>query len=496
MLIFFALCYIVPMYLSNTLSENTLFDVYPKLSFAIISIISVTFFVINLVVGIANIRRKNIAIGVLTVVSGGIALVNILLAFLYIDSYADGWGYVLFGSILCQIVLSVVSLILNRKKESADLRKHSIVLSRVILLLGAILVIFPWILLVVNKNNLMKAYAVLIEQGVPHLFITWDDDFYDINGNLLSKNDYRSLDSEEINATGFHIITAEDNDHNLWIVDYTGKKLVRLYDVFTDDLSDFIKELARACNIYSYSSSSEDEINCLTLEKGEENYLKFTSDDNDITIEVEIDKTQLENDTSFLEVLSDYYESCYDYSLDQVGEIAEIEGVDLGTLYQYKKNYYLTYQDNERIPLDCHNLLIDYHEGYENYVLFLYKNGNIPFYDEGESGYYDLEGTKHSFDKQYLVYDTLDNYCILYNTVNGYFYLSNYHSNNKKHIPSFGSRDTDYSETFVYTDDDLYTIRDGQFGDAISVRYTINTVDDSSWFTPKINSVYDYYLIP
>ena len=115
-LIFFTLFYIMPMYQSITLVEHyNLFDVYEALSVIIIFIILIAFFVINLVIGILNIKRKNIAIGVLNIISGGIALVNIVLTIIYNGTYDDGWIYIIFSSLICQIIISIVNLILNKK---------------------------------------------------------------------------------------------------------------------------------------------------------------------------------------------------------------------------------------------------------------------------------------------------------------------------------------------------------------------------------------------
>ena len=58
-LIIFALLYIIPMYQSITLLEQGLFYVYEELSIIMISIILIVFFLINLVMGILNIKKKN-----------------------------------------------------------------------------------------------------------------------------------------------------------------------------------------------------------------------------------------------------------------------------------------------------------------------------------------------------------------------------------------------------------------------------------------------------
>lgn len=100
-LIIFALLYIIPMYQSITLWKKGVFDFYEDLSVIMIFIIFGIFFVINLVIGILNIERKNIEIGILNIILGCIALVNSALARIYVRTDDDIWGYIIFSSMIC-----------------------------------------------------------------------------------------------------------------------------------------------------------------------------------------------------------------------------------------------------------------------------------------------------------------------------------------------------------------------------------------------------------
>ena len=214
--------------------------------------------------------------------------------------------------------------------------------------------------------------------------------------------------------------------------------------------------------------------------------MRFTNDNEEISIEIEIDKTQIANDTSFLDLLENYYIKYYNYS---VNKISRIDGIDLETIYKYKKNYYLTYKNNERVKLECNNLIIDYSEEDENYILFMYDNWNIPFYDEQESGFYDLEGKKHTINNQYLIYNTFDKYFIAYNKLGDYYYISKYDSSDMKRIENL----IDCTENYVYADRKLYLISDDKIEEVIErILYTINIGNDSPHY-PNIKSVYDYY---
>ena len=232
----------------------------------------------------------------------------------------------------------------------------------------------------------------------------------------------------------------------------------------------------------------ENGINYLVANNVEDNYLKFTDSNKEISIEIEIDKTQMENDSSFLELLENYYAGDNGY---QLNEISEIKGIDLETIYRYKKNYYLTYKNNERVKLECNNLLIDYSEGYGSYILFMYNNWNIPFYDEQESGFYDLEGKKYTTNKHYLIYNTFDKYYILYNKLSDYYYISKYDSYDRKIVESL----IYCAENYVYADNKLYFINNNKIEEVIEkIQYTINIGNDISYFS-SIASVYDYYII-
>lgn len=120
---------------------------------------------------------------------------------------------------------------------------------------------------------------------------------------MISENDYEIVNTEKIDEKGTYIITVKDNNE-LWIVSYTGEKLVRLYDNFSD--SYLLKKLIRISEYNSFIPSTRyyyqerEGINYLTAKVIKDNYLKFTDKENKIAIEVEIDETQIESDTAFL----------------------------------------------------------------------------------------------------------------------------------------------------------------------------------------------------
>lgn len=497
-LIIFALLYIIPMFQEINLSEDTLFGVYENLSIVMICIFFSTFFLINLVIGILNIRRKNNTIGVLSIVSGCIAIVNIILTIIYKENHEDVLAYIIFGTLACQIIISIFNLVLNRKKESSDLKKHSIIIFSIILLLGIVFVAFPRILLKINSDRIVEAYNILEKENRTQLLIDDKSNFYDFKGNLIAKNNYDIAKMNKKMANGTDIITVMDNNE-LWIINYKGEKLVRLYYIFTDseslleNLIDYSYKLFHNTEKKFSEAMKKKEVNYLTTETVKDNYLKFTSNDKKITIEIEIDKTQIEKDTSLYKFISQYYMEYYDA---MPSDVMGVKGIDLETFYKYKKNYYLTYENNERIQLECNNLLVDYNEYDDNYILYMYSNWNIPFYDEDTSGFIDLKGKKYTMNKQYLVLDTLDNYIILYNKVYENYYITTYGLND----PIKLERIVDYDENYVYAFKEvpqqilsnhiLYLTNNDKIKSAVeNIKYTINH------YVVNIDYIYGYYGI-
>ena len=142
-LIVFLLFYVVPMFISITIGNDSIFDFYEDLSIIIMIISCISFFIINLALGISNIHKKNIAIGVLNIISGCLSLGNILLIIAYDGFFDDPWGYLLFTTLTAQTILSIIILVLNIKKEDAPLNKIHLVLSCFIIIIGIILTIMP-----------------------------------------------------------------------------------------------------------------------------------------------------------------------------------------------------------------------------------------------------------------------------------------------------------------------------------------------------------------
>ncbi len=99
------------------------------------------------------------------------------------------------------------------------------------------------------------------------------------------------------------------------------------------------------------------------------------------------------------------------------------EGIDL--FYEDQKEYYLIdTKKEEKMKLDCNNLIYNYDFGYnpiteeKNYIeyIMLYNDGSIPYYDENSTGYFNIEtGEKTEVDSNILTIEIDDKYQYLYN---------------------------------------------------------------------------------
>ena len=483
-LIIFAILCMQKMYEAISIVHYNIFDMYEGLFLLTIFTIFTTLLLINLVLGILNIKRKNNAIGVLNIVTSGITLINIVLTIIYYVSYDDVWSYIIFFELTCQLIISIINLILNRKKESEDLKKHSIIIFCIIVVVCTVLYVLPRMLLKINQDRLVKAYNILKQENKQQLFIDYRSNFYDTTGKLIAENDYEIVSTKKMYDT--YIITAKDKNNNLCVVDYSGEKVVQLYDIFSSSSTFFLDDLImtlRQNNSSQYdATNSENGIKYISAKIVQDNYLKFTDENGQISIEVEIDKTQLENDTSISELLEQYntkYNNPYSDTYYRTNAVVE-------EIYRYKKNYYMTYKNNERVKLECNNLLIDYREENGNYIIYMYNNWNIPFYDKEESGYYDLEGKKIAVNKQYIIFNTFEQYMVVYNKLSNNYDVLTYNSNNRASVEELKYCTEDY----VYGDRKLYLINNGRIENVLDgITYTINIGDDILY----ASSVYDHY---
>ena len=113
-----------------------------------------------------------------------------------------------------------------------------------------------------------------------------------------------------------------------------------------------------------------------------------------------------------------------DNIMEQLFNISTTVIDEIDSLYNLDRKYSLINTSNgEIIQLDCYNLLYDSNakeningdEVVYTSGIYSFANGNIPFYDGEEHGYFDLNGKKHIDDENHFTIDTYNNYNIVYN---------------------------------------------------------------------------------
>ena len=132
----------------------------------------------------------------------------------------------------------------------------------------------------------------------------------------------------------------------------------------------------------------------------------------------------------------------------------ELFNLSFEELYYYEREYYLINKETKtKIKLNCDNLLIERDFTRETInnnssfdkLIFAFSDGSIPFYDENEHGYFDLDGEKHVDLEGKTTIDIYEKYVIEYDSNNMEYYI--YEKENlEKPIKKY---------KYIYTTDDF-----------------------------------------
>ena len=111
-------------------------------------------------------------------------------------------------------------------------------------------------------------------------------------------------------------------------------------------------------------------------------------------------KDELETDTYFYNIYEKYNERNNNHRDKEA----------IKNFYSNKREYYLIdFDNNNKIKLECNNLIYEAVLNASNNLderIILFSNGNIPFYDETQNGYFNLkDGSKADIDKEHLICD-------------------------------------------------------------------------------------------
>ena len=401
----------------------------------------------NIILAIVNLVKRNRKIGSIQILTGIIMLAGTMIA-----SYESSILMQCFVSRII-FILSIINLIFNKRVMTTKKGKAGCIIFVIILIFELAIVIIPVILNIMNLKNLENAISKILQDGKEETYIYSKDNkniIIDEDGKKISENEddisYYPIQLQIENQT-INLRYAVDNKNKLYMIDSKGEKLFEIYNLFDDNekiISNFFS-LVVGNNIFNITNPTNeigyqeyiDKTKALKTYTGDIDMSEFEEEENveykyfsneeisDKILQVVIKKDEKETDS---ELSNNYLESniiaMSDYSYNQYDALTtELEG-----FYNYKKEYYLLdINSNNKIQLECNNLLyrIYYNENKElQEDILIYSNGYIPYYDSDNSGYFDENGQKTRISNKYLIQEMTDNYQIIINksTAKSYIY--------------------------------------------------------------------------
>ena len=175
-----------------------------------------------------------------------------------------------------------------------------------------------------------------------------------------------------------------------------------------------------------------------------------TLEEDEYQIVVELNKNELETDTDLYRRINSEYLSGLSYEQREL----------LDSIYKYKKNYYLIKKNGQKIKLECNNILFTFNF-FGDIAINLCGNMGIPFYDNDATGFFDKNGKKIAFKKDYIVEFIRNEYAIIYNYKNNNYYA--YILDNGKSINLNTDKIKFYGDRYIATASDVYILKNYEF---------------------------------
>ena len=175
-----------------------------------------------------------------------------------------------------------------------------------------------------------------------------------------------------------------------------------------------------------------------------------TLEEEEYQIVVELNKNELETDTDLYRRINSEYLSGLSYEQREL----------LDSIYKYKKNYYLIKKNGQKIKLECNNILFTFNF-FGDIAINLCGNMGIPFYDNDSTGFFDKNGKKIAFKKDYIVEFIRNEYAIIYNYKNNNYYA--YILDNGKSINLNTDKIKFYGDRYIATASDVYILKNNEF---------------------------------
>lgn len=302
-----------------------------------------------------------------------------------------------------------------------------------------------------EKTGMEETYKKYVEakedilktKEEPTIIYKEDDEyvFIDKNGKEITREEYDEVCQNQIKVEiegKIREIRPVKKDDEYFFIDSRGKKVFDVIDEadgvndvwarFSSCIYTNEKEITNTeeeiKNDNSYSKALFLEETSLLPESKSGKYDKYEENTEEGT---EYLYFKNENITDkVLQVIS-FFDDSEDIELKEIWEnkVSDDYKDSIDLFYSPKKEYYLIdTKKEEKMKLDCNNLIYNYDFGYnpiteeKNYIeyIMLYNDGSIPYYDENSTGYFNIEtGEKTEVDSNILTIEIDDKYQYLYN---------------------------------------------------------------------------------
>lgn len=415
-----------------------------------LNVIVVMYYVIsglNIIIAIINLVKKNKKIGILQLITG-----IIMISGMTISMTENSFYMFLFAGVIT-IGLSIFNLVINRKLEQKKKSKIILILFILILIINVLAIVVPVIKNMINVNNLGQALSKIEQNEELETYVFKKGDqyiFIDENGNKVSENDYdeistypRQLKIQDKTIT----VRYAKKGNKIYIINSKGEKL---FELCNDMIGELVDKDWNADDIFSYfwSYITENEIfgisaddTYLGFEEYKENENVLNKYDEDMSqyedsesedieykyfqnkefseniLQVVINKRKIEKDEKLKNIYFKIskFVNAHSSNSQQNMDIYDI----IQEFYTYKKEYYLINpNDNTKKQLECNNLIYQAYYDINNELqenILVYESGEIPYYDNEETGYFTLDGQKNTINSKYVIQEITGKYIIAMN---------------------------------------------------------------------------------
>ena len=415
-----------------------------------LNVIVVMYYVIsglNIIIAIINLVKKNKKIGILQLITGIIMISGMII------SMTESSFYMFLFAGVITIGLSIFNLVINRKLEQKKKSKIILILFILILIINVLAIVVPVIKNMININNLEQALSKIEQNEELETYVFKKGDkyiFIDENGNKVSENDYdeisiypRQLKIQDKTIT----VRCAKKGNKIYIINSKGEKL---FELCNDMIGELVDKDWNADDIFSYFwlYITENEIFGISADdtylgfkeyKENENVLNKYNEDmsqyedsenedieykyfqnkefSENILQVVINKRKTEKDEKLKNIYFKIskFVNAHSSNSQQNMDIYDI----IQEFYTYKKEYYLINpNDNTKKQLECNNLIYQAYYDINNELqenILVYETGEIPYYDNEETGYFTLDGQKNTINSKYVIQEITGKYIIAMN---------------------------------------------------------------------------------